>query len=267
MLECVGKAIKMARSISIRLPKVLGANGKNNGYSLPELLIGLGLSSLVVVMGLSVYQVCRQSWLSISATDALYQNAQVALRAIRRQAELDGAAYLGPATNNVVMLSPPYPSTSYPNEGLVLSHWAGADPSDCQGNFSASPSSLVSNSFKRSTNKELTCKDINAAGSSYQALAEGVEDLQTRFAQINPTLHTLQWVRASDLFGQAHIVAIEVCLRLATSMQLGSGMKGPLSTTSGCNGETISADGKLRQVFRQVIALRNRLGAYVGAYG
>ena len=266
MLECVGKAIKMARSISMLFPQALGANSNSNGYSLTELLIGLGLSSLVVAIGLSVYQVCRQSWLSIIATDALYQNAQVALRSIRRQAELDGAAYLVPATDNLAMLSPPYPSTSYPNEGLVLSHWAGADPSDCQGNSSASASTLVINSFKRSTNKELTCKDINAAGSSYQALAEGVEDVQTRFAQINPTLHTLQWVHASELFGQAQIVAIEVCLRLATSMQL-VGMRGSLSTTRGCTGETISADGKLRQVFRQVIVLRNRLSAYVGAYG
>ena len=261
MLEYVDKAIKMARSTLKRPSKRLSPTSNINGYSLTELLIGLGLSSLVVAIGLSVYQFCRQSWLYISATDALYQNAQVAFRAIRRQAELDGAAYLLPATDNFVILSQPYPSMGYSSEGLVLSHWAGADPSDCQGNASASPSSLISNSFKRSTNKELTCKDINAAGSSYQALAEGVEDLQTRFAQINPTLQTLQWVYASEVFGQAQIVAIEVCLRLATTVQLGGGWRGSPSLTRGCNGETISADGKLRRVFRQVIALRNRLGA------
>ncbi len=78
MLEYLGKAAKM----------------NNKGYSLPELLIGLGLSSLVVAIALSVYQLSRQSWQTISAIDAIYQNAQVALRAIRKQAELDGAAYL-----------------------------------------------------------------------------------------------------------------------------------------------------------------------------
>jgi hypothetical protein len=121
---------------------------------------------------------------------------------------------------------------------------------------------LISNSFKRSSNKELTCKDINASGSSYQALAEGVEDLQTRFAQVNPALNTLQWVNTSELFGPVQIVAIEVCLRLATSNRIGVSVKGFLAPTTGCNGETISADGKLRRVFRHVMALRNRLGAY-----
>jgi hypothetical protein len=145
---------------------------------------------------------------------------------------------------------------------LVLSHWAGTDPFDCQGNSSATPSALISNSFKRSNNKELTCKDTNVSGSSYQALAEGVEDLQTRFAQINPVLNTLQWVNASELFGPAQIVAIEVCLRVASSIRLGVTAKGALVPTKGCNGETIAADGKLRRIFRQVMALRNRLGAY-----
>ena len=176
MLEYLGKAAKM----------------NNKGYSLPELLIGLGLSSLVVAIALNIYQLSRQSWQTISAIDAIYQNAQVALRAIRKQAELDGAAYLLAASDNHVLLLTPYPSMSNPSEGLVLSHWAGVDPFDCQGNSGASPSALISNSFKRSTNKELTCKDINGSGSSYQALAEGMEDLQTRFAQVNPVLNTLQ---------------------------------------------------------------------------
>ena len=265
MLGIMGKATKMNPYISILVFAVEDAASKTSnskGYSLPELLIGLGLSSLVVAIALSVYQLCRQSWQAISATDALYQNAQVAIRAIRRQADLDGAAYLLSASDNHVMLSTPYPSVSNPSEGLVLSHWSGADPFDCQGNSSTSPSALISNSFKRSSNKELTCKDNNTSGSSYQALAEGVEDLQTRFAQINPVLNTLQWVNASALFGSAQIVAIEVCLRLATNIRLGVAVKGTLTPTTGCNGETIAADGKLRRVFRHVIALRNHLGAY-----
>jgi type IV pilus assembly protein PilW len=265
LLGIMGKAAKMNPYISFLFFEAEDAATKTSnskGYSLTELLIGLGLSSLVVAIALSVYQLCRQSWQAISATDALYQNAQVAIRAIRRQADLDGAAYLLSASDNHVMLSTPYPSVSNPSEGLVLSHWSGVDPFDCQGNSSASPSALISNSFKRSSNKELTCKDINTSGSSYQALAEGVEDLQTRFAQINPVLNTLQWVNASALFGSAQIVAIEVCLRLATTIRIGVAVKGTLAPTTGCNGETIAADGKLRRVFRQVMALRNRLGAY-----
>jgi type IV pilus assembly protein PilW len=257
MLGLMDQATKMTHPFLVFFRADLPAS-RNKGYSLTELLIGLGLSSLVVTIALSMYQLCRQSWQTISATDALYQNAQVALRAIRRQADLDGAAYLLAAADNYAMLSPPYPNANYPTEGLVLSHWAGADPSDCQGNSSASPSAIVSNSFKRNTNKELTCKDTNASGSSYQALAEGVEDLQTRFAQVNPVLNTLQWVNTSALFGASQIVAIEVCLRLATTFRLGHAVKAAQTSTTGCNGETISADGKLRRVFRHVMALRNR---------
>lgn len=261
MLESMDQATKMTHPFMPFFPADMPASS-NKGYSLTELLIGLGLSSLVVSVALSMYQLCRQSWQTISATDALYQNAQVALRAIRRQADLDGAAYLLAAADNSVMLSPPYPSANDPTEGLVLSHWASVDPSDCQGNSSAVPNAIVSNSFKRNTNRELTCKDTNASGSSYQALAEGVEDLQTRFAQLNPALNTLQWVNPSAVFGANQIVAIEVCLRLASTIRLGHAVKAPQPFITGCNGETISADGKLRRVFRHVMALRNRLGMY-----
>ena len=265
MLGIMGTAAKMNPFISIHVfdaERGASKTSDSKGYSLSELLIGLGLSSIVVAIALSVYQLCRQSWLTISATDALYQNAQVAIRAIRREAELDGAAYLLQASDNHAKLSTPYPSMGNQSEGLVLSHWVGADPFDCQGNSSASTSAMISNSFKRSSNKELTCKDTNAQGSSYQALAEGIEDLQTRFAQINPALNTLQWVNASALFGSAQIVAIEVCLRVATTTRLGVAVKGTLTPTTGCNGESVAADGKLRHVFRHVMALGNRLGAY-----
>ena len=57
-------------------------------------------------------------------------------------------------------------------------------------------------------------------------------------------------------------MAIEVCVRLVSTIRLGATVKGATGPTVGCNGEIISADGKLRRVFRSVMALRNRLGAY-----
>ena len=120
VLEFMGQATRMT------------SKTRNRGYSVAELLIGLGLSSLVVVTALAVYQISRQSWQAMSAKDALYQNAIVAFRAIRRQAELDGAAYMIAGGDNLVTLSPTYPDTNYANDGLVLSHWSGVDPSDCR---------------------------------------------------------------------------------------------------------------------------------------
>ena len=65
----------MKRFISMLFSKVLGSTSNTSnskGYSLTELLIGVGLSSLVVAIALSVYQLCHQSWLTMSATDALF---------------------------------------------------------------------------------------------------------------------------------------------------------------------------------------------------
>jgi len=230
-----------------------------HGYSLIELLLGLGMGSFVAVAALIAYQTSRLSWQSIRNTESVFQNAQIALRHIRTQVELDGVAYLINTAANRVALSPDYPISYNPSDGLVVSHWHGADAWDCQGNSASNPDALISNSFKRNSNQELACKDLNAKGSSYQALAEGVEDFQTRFAQYNPTLRTVQWVNASQLFGSGQIVAIEVCVRLASiSRQSNLFQTMRAQPTTGCTNETIAADGKYRRVFRRVIALRNR---------
>jgi hypothetical protein len=121
---------------------------------------------------------------------------------------------------------------------------------------------MISNSFKRSSNKELTCKDTNAQGSSYQALAEGVE--ARKHGLHKSTQHSIPcngsmpprfWLSPNR--GDRSMFA-----RIASTTRLGGAIKGTLTPTTGCNGESISADGKLRHVFRHVMALRNRLGAY-----
>lgn len=262
MLEFISQASKMMFITPKPCFSLNHSSNRSKGYSLAELLIGLGVSSLVVGLALNLYQLCRQSWQFLAAVDTLYQNAQVAFRAIERQAELEGAAYFVSSSDNHVLLSTPYPSMITQHESLLLMHWAGADLLDCQGNASANPSNMISNSFKRNTHNELSCKDTNALGSNYQAIAEGVEDLQIRFAHINPLLNTLQWRNASELFGPAEIVAIEVCLRMVTPMRITSTVHHYPSSKAGCREEMIATDGRLRRVFRRVIALRNRFGVY-----
>lgn len=170
------------------------------GHTLPELLIGLTLGLLIVAAATSVYGVSQQTWIAMAEADALHTNARVALRNVREQAHMLGGAYLEAAPNNTVRISPGEDAGQAALAGingnktiqsLTLGHWHALDAADCQGN-TASTHSMVRNDYKLNTHKELTCKDLNLANSTYQALAEGVEDFQVRYAQANPTTQTLQ---------------------------------------------------------------------------
>ena len=70
------------------------------GYTLPELLIGMALSLLVIAAATSAYGTSKQTWNAMAAADAVHANARVALRNIREQAHMAGAAYLKPASNS-----------------------------------------------------------------------------------------------------------------------------------------------------------------------
>jgi type IV pilus assembly protein PilW len=237
------------------------------GHTLPELLIGLTLGLLIIAAATTVYGVSQQSWTAMAAADALHANARVALRNLREQAQMLGGSYLEEAPNHTVRVSLSEDAGqaalaglngSKTTESVTLGHWHALDAVDCQGN-SASTHSTVRNDFKLNTHKELTCKDLNLSNSTYQALAEGVEDFQVRYAQANPANQTLQWLSADQVTDMSHVMAIEVCLRMASLFVINS----PISTSTkskGCLDEALVTDGRLRRVFKRVIALRNREG-------
>jgi len=116
----------------------------------------------------------------------------------------------------------------------------------------------VRNDYKLNTSKELSCKDLNLSNSTYQALAEGIEDFQLRYAQANPSAHTLQWKTANQVSDMTQVLAIEVCLRVA-SINTVHNTK-PNANLKGCQDETLPADGRVRRTFKRVISLRNREG-------
>lgn len=235
------------------------------GHTLPELLIGLTLSLLIIAAATSAYGVSKQSWIAMTAADAVHANARAAMHNLQASAQSAGGAYLEATPGNRVRLTS-LEETGHPAlggingsktiESLTLGHWRALDTVDCQGN-SSSTQATIRNDYKLNTSKELTCKDIDLLGSTYQALAEGVEDFQVRYAQTNPLNSTVQWLSADQVTAMSQVVAIEVCLRMASPLIV-NGTK-PISTNhKGCAGEALVADGRLRRVFRRVIALRNR---------
>lgn len=213
------------------------------GFTLPELLIALSLSLGLIAAALKLYGVSRQSSASLNAAQAVHDNARLVLNNLRLQAQLASGAYLleidGPANTELVQLSPPHSATTSP----VLGSDGGANKSD-----------LVLSDYQLNSKKELTCRNSNAnSKNSFQALAEGVEDLQVRYAVFDA--HRLQWRTASASLNAAQVLAVEVCVRVASLTPVSANA----SASQGCNGERIAADGYVRRVFRRAWALRSRL--------
>ncbi|WP_310625270.1 PilW family protein [Limnohabitans sp.] len=240
------------------------------GLTLPELLLGLGLGLLVTAAGLSAYGSSQQTWAAMAAADAVHANARMALHTVREQAHLAGGVYLSASNSSeggiTVDLSPTEEAGqaalagvegSKYVESLRLGHWHAFDALDCQGNTS-STQATVSNHYKLNTNKELTCKDLNLSGSTYQALAEGVEDFQLRYAEANPSSQTMQWKTADQVSAMSQVMAIEVCLRVASINTVHNAK--PNADQTGCQGEALAADGRVRRVFKRVMTLHNRQG-------
>jgi hypothetical protein len=142
-------------------------------------------------------------------------------------------------------------------ESLTLGHWHALDAIDCQGNTGSTHTS-VRNDYKLNTNKELSCKDLNLTNSTYQALAEGVEDFQLRYAEVNPSAQSIQWKTANQVTDMTHVLAIEVCLRVASISTVHNTK--PNASLKGCQDEALPTDGRVRRTFKRVMTLRNRDG-------
>ena len=239
------------------------------GFTMTELLIGMALSLLVIAAATAAYGTSKQTWSAMAAADAVHANARIALRNIREQSLAASAAYLKATSNSDGRFSVEVSDNedlgqaalaglngSKYVESLTLGHWHAINDIDCQGNAS-STHSTVRNHYKLNTNKELTCKDLNLNNSTYQALAEGVEDFQLRYAEAHPVAQTVQWKTADQVMAMSHVIAIEVCLVVASSI---ANNHAPSSVShKDCQGETVAADGRVRRTFKRVIALRNRI--------
>jgi type IV pilus assembly protein PilW len=233
-----------------------------HGHTLPELLVGLSVGLVVVTAASITLGISRQSWLTLSAAESVHTNARAALRALRTQALMVGAVDVVNLAPNTWQLESPY-SASQPDlagtqgnksqRSITFGHSSALDSRDCQGNH-LNKLAVVLNQFKFNSSNEFSCKDLNETGSTYQALAEGVEDLQVRYAFANTSAQTLQWQTADQVSDMSHVMAVAVCLRVASANNVQA--PSPSTPFLGCSGETVNHDGKLRRVFRRVYLLR-----------
>lgn len=237
------------------------------GLTLLELLIGLAMGLGVLATALTVWHNGRSLWLGFVAQQQLQHNGQRVFDAIEQQARLAGAAaLLGVAGSGGLSPSAPYDEASpevraadggRAGDALSLGHWRSVDAADCLGNRSGS-AALVLSQFQRSTTtvNDLACKDLRASGSSFQALAEGVEDLQVQLAEVSADGQRVQWKTPSQVSLWSQVQGIEVCVRLVSRVRVATHDPGLI----GCSGERVSADGHVRRVLRRTVFLRQRVG-------
>lgn len=236
---------------------------RERGVSLIELLIGLTIGLLVAVAAVGSLVYTKVSSTTVGDSSRLQQDASTAFRIIGQHLRQTGArpvqnhidervrfnpSYSGLSTSTFTVLNGTEGSSNS-TDTLVISY--GNDTTiearDCLGQIPSG--ATVTNTFTVSAN-ELRCRG-SAASATTQAIISGVEDIQIWYGVRNGT--NLSYLTASNVTDWSLVETVQVCLRL-----VGEARGNQTVDIPGCiAGQTITADGRIRRVFRQVFDLRN----------
>lgn len=246
--------------------------------SLIELMVALTIGLLVAAAGLLVLADTRLTSATVVDSSRLQSKADAMLRVLGFHLSQSGAVELTDNGAGAVVFSDEYtgydpavtgsalvsvhgvngtnaPDTlriSYEDDGSIL---------DCQGNrtstASGSGTSRVDQQFSVSTTGELMCR--GAVGSTAVAIGDGVEDLQLSFRVRNGTGSATSFLTYTPATMPAaswsRVVAVTVCLQVIGDLRSAPA----IGSITGCRGQTVSADGRIRRVVRRTFALRNNL--------
>ncbi|WP_302174567.1 PilW family protein [uncultured Hydrogenophaga sp.] len=237
---------------------------RQSGMSLVEILVGMVIGLMVALAATSSLIFVRLS--AATAEDAwrMQQDSNLAFRVIGMQLRQAGARPLISSGNsgNVEFASgySGYGTTDAPSS-LRGTNGAGSAPDtlqtslqndvptdtrDCLGLLPGSTTVDVRNVFTVSAG-DLMCTGTNTSA----AFVSGVEDMQVWYGEPNGTLLQYRTTPVS----WAAVTAVMVCLRMVGERQ------GQVTTQiTGCNGEAVPADGRLRRTYTRLFQLRN-LGA------
>ena len=242
-------------------PPVTCSDGTQQaGLSLVDWLVGQALAAMVVLAALSAWGFGQQN--HALAQEGLQQSQQMSWvwRTLGQHIRQAGASLATQSSEGQIVLSSPMPTwaatdgTGTLADSLTTAHLRSVEGRDCQGNAKGG-GSTIRNRFTVNSKSELTCLDEASPSASAQALAEGIEDMQLRYAQSSRDgngLTQLQWVPAQAGLVPSQVVAVEVCIR-RTGTPISKAMPTALK---GCRGESLPSDGRARWVQRQVFTWR-----------
>lgn len=261
---------------------------RQRGASLIELLVGLIIGLLVAVAAMGTLVSTRTTALLVGDSTRLQQEAATAFRVIGSVVRQAGARRLeNTSAGGQVVFNPSYagygtdPATAHPYslkgtdgvsgkpDTLEIRRDRGLSDDesvDCLGELTAEkaatrktgtdqgkPEQPVSNAFSVIADR-LSC-DGSGDTPGAHGLVGGVEDFQVWYGLREGD--TLRYVTATTLgsvtaapWGQ--VETLRVCLRLVAGANQRAG-----AATTGCQGETVATDGRMRRVFFRVFKLRN----------
>lgn len=251
------------------------ARRRQSGVSLMELLIGISIGLLVVVAAIGSLVYTRTSSVAVGDSSRLQQDATNAFRTLGHQIRQSGARrLLNPTAGDVnVEFNFAYggfgahPTRSSP---LVLQGTDGADnaPDTLQVSYDTDPvfqsmdclgaPTLVANNISSTfsvVGNELRC--LGSGSATPFALLQGVEDFQVLYG-VRSGEDVFQYQTATAINATAPaswdlVESVQVCLRLSGEMS-----NNPGADVTGCRGENVANDGRIRRVFVRVFKIRNQ---------
>lgn len=265
---------------------------QQRGLTLIELMVGITIGLLVVLAAVGSLAFTQITSTVVSDSSRLQQKADNIFRNIGFHLVQAGAIELSPSAADaaVVTFSSAYPGFKNTVTGATVDasvkqiysiHGVNGDGSanstapdilrvsyqdtgtsrDCLGNRPTVTGVNVDSQFSV-TGTDLMC--LGATNASAQSIADGVEDFQVTYGIQTGDIGNWQYrfYRADEMLGAgftpnwANIQAVEICIQITGDNQ---GNPQPGLVTTGCRGQTVTNDGKLRRVFRRTFALRNAL--------
>lgn len=250
------------------------ATGRQRGFSLMELMVGITIGLLVVIAATGSLVYTQITSTVVGDSTRLQQKADAIFRNMGFQITQSSARNLtvpnaGEAATVVFSSAfAGFNGTGFSVQGsegainapdtLQISYQDDGVVHDCLGNRPDAASTLikVDNQFSLS-NGNLMCAGANAAAAA-QSIGDGVEDFQVTYGILTGTgsATAFQFLNAGSVTNWGIIQAVSVCLQLT-----GDNVGNPQTnfTFTGCQGQIVNNDGRLRRLFRRTFALRNAL--------
>lgn len=231
------------------------------GVSVIELLVGLVIGLLVSVAAIGSMSSTKATSTTVSDSTRLHQDAATAFRTIGHHLRQAGAQQLSDVGGGNVEFNSMFegygvvgsPQALHGSDGpsnaadmLEISHdiETSINAADCLGQI-GSPVAGIKNRFEL-VNGSLRC--LGSANAVPGPLIDGVEDFQVRYGV--RTNDNLQYQNTPANWNT--VEAVMVCLRLVG--QAGGHAGGVIT---GCRGENIANDGRIRRTFVRVFSIRN----------
>lgn len=238
-----------------------GRRCAQQGISLIEILVGMLIGLMVVLAAVASLIFIRTSAGTAEEAWRLQQDAGTLFRIVGWQLRQAGARPLvtGRGSGTVEFMANytgygntenPIPLTGLDGSGNTsdtlrtsLQKDTAADSRDCLGMAPDDKTVDILNQFSLDSAGDLNCSGT----SSTAALVSGVEDLQIWYGERTGSF--LQY--RGQPIAWLQVTSVMVCLRM-----VGERTGQATRSTTGCRGESIAADGRLRRTFFRVFQLR-----------